>query len=83
MKHLRKFNESLRDEIHSEVHPDWNDEPKTSKHTSQEHKHTITTYLDEIRDAINTIDDTSKVGIMALKDIEQQLSSIIHKHILD
>ena len=77
MKHLRKFNESLRDEIHSEVHPDWYDELKSSKHSSQEHKHTITTYLDEIREGLNNIDDTSK-----LQDIEFQLSSIVHKHIL-
>jgi len=72
---IKKFNESLRDEIHSQVHSDWYDEPKVSKH-SNEHKDKITTYLDEIRDAINGIDDTSK-----LQDIEQILSSIIHKHI--
>ena len=51
---------------------------REGKYSTIEHKHTINTYLEEIADGLENIDDTSK-----LEDIEHQLSHIIYKYILD
>ena len=49
-----------------------------SKYDAVDHINTIKTYLDEISEGIEKINDTKQ-----LEDIEHTLSSILYKYILD